>query len=281
MCDPPCIGRIGNAAHRGLGGELAADASRRLGIGEEDGSERHVRRSGGDQVERVTARGHPSHAHDRERRRPVGGPDGGERDRPERRSREPADRRPEVWPERALVEGQAPDRVHQGEPVGARVFHGAGGLGHVPARRRELRVEQLAGRGAAGGDDLRRRLRRLVDVRTREIELDRHVLEERAGLRVLGRREPADRDPERDAELAQPGKRLGEEAVAARVREPDRVQHPDLRLGDPDRRVPAARKRRDRLRDEGVERAGHLWRGQSVEAARGVQEHKCDCTARE
>ena len=70
---------------------------------------------------------------------------------------------------------------------------------------------------------------------------------------------------------------LGEEALAARVREPDRVQHPVRRLGDARRRVALARQRRDRLRDEAVELPRDLGRGERVEAAGRVkqqQEHR-------
>ena len=86
-------------------------------------------------------------------------------------------------------------------------------------------------------------------------------------------REAADGDPERQPELAQTRQRLGEEAVAPRVGEPDRVQHPDVGLGDPDGRVPAARQRRHGLRHEGVELPRRLGRGQRVEAAAGVKQH--------
>ena len=107
-------------------------------------------------------------------------------------------------------------------------------------RRRELRVERQRRRGAAGGDDLGRRLRRLVDVRAREVELDRRRPSSRAHVSAYSSRgKAADRDPERDAELAQPRQRLGEEALDARVGEPDRVEHPAVGLGDPGRRLPS------------------------------------------
>jgi hypothetical protein len=49
--------------------------------------------------------------------------------------------------------------------------------------------------------------------------------------------------------------------------QPDRVQHPALRLGEPRRRVSLARERRDRLRHERVELSSHLRGRKRVEAA--------------
>src|SRR6266511_5239424 len=124
----------------------------------------------------------------------------------------------------------------------------AGRVGHVPGRRRELRVEQERRDGTAGSDDLRGRLRRLVDVRTAEVEFDRHVLEDRARLRVVARGETADGDPDGFIERAQTRKHVADECVAARVREPDRVEHSRVGLGDTNGRVSFARLRRDRDR---------------------------------
>ena len=62
------------------------------------------------------------------------------------------------------------------------------------------------------------------------------------------------------------------------VLEADRVEHPGLGLGDPDRAVALAGKRRHRLRHEGVERAGHLGRLERVQAAGGVEDHAASRT---
>jgi hypothetical protein len=78
--------RVPEAARNGLRRELAPDPSRRLGVEEEHGSEGDGGRSGGDQLERVAAARDAAHADDRERHGAVAGPDGGERDRPERRA---------------------------------------------------------------------------------------------------------------------------------------------------------------------------------------------------
>ena len=50
---------------------------------------------------------------------------------------------------------------------------GARGLGDVPGRGRELRVERLRRRAARRRDELGRGLGRLLDVRAREVQLDR------------------------------------------------------------------------------------------------------------
>ena len=69
----------------------------------------------------------------------------------------------------------------------------------------ELRVERQRRRGAARRDDLGRRIRGLVDVRAREIELDRgDPVQSRTRLRIVLGTEAADRDPERDTELPEP-----------------------------------------------------------------------------
>ncbi len=143
----------------------------------------------------------------------------------------------------------------------------------VRVRGRELRVERELGGGATRGDDLRGGVGRLVDVRAREVELDRcYTVECGAGLCVIGGAEAADRDPERQPELAEPRQRVGEEALAAGVREADRVQHPVRRLGDARRRIALPRERGDRLRHEGVELPRDLRRGERVEAAARVKQ---------
>ena len=271
MGEAPCIERIAEAARGGLGGELGANSDGRIGVGEEDRAECDGTRSGGDQLERVEPGADSAHADDGQLDGRGAGVDAGERDRLEGRSRVAAHAPAERRPERPLVERKAAEGVDEREPVGAGGLDGARRLGDVPRCRRELRVERQVGGAPAGRDDLGRALRRLVDVRAGQVQLDRDVLEGCAGLGVVARREAADRHPERHPELAQPRQRLREEALAAGVRQPDRVQHPGLRLGDPDGRVALARGRRDRLRDEGVEGARDLGRGERVEAAGGVE----------
>ncbi len=73
---------------------------------------------------------------------------------------------------------------------------------------------------------------------------------------------------------SQTRQRLAEEGLAARVGQPDRVEHPRLGLGDPDRRVPLPRLWGDGLRDERIERPRDLGRGEGVEATAGVQEEQ-------
>src|SRR5438309_8421890 len=103
----------------------------------------------------------------------------------------------------------------------------------------ELRVEGQLRRPSAGGDDLRRRVRRFVDVRTREVELDRlDAVEPTARLSVVAGAEASDADPEWSSELAQLRQVVLEKALAPRIGEADRVQHPVRGLGDPRRRTP-------------------------------------------
>ena len=71
---------------------------------------------------------------------------------------------------------------------------------------------------------------------------------------------------------SQTRQRLAQEGVPPGIRQPDRVEHPELRLGDANRRVPLARLRRHGLGDERVERLRDLRRRQRVEAAGRVQE---------
>ena len=135
---------------------------------------------------------------------------------------------------------------------------------------------RAAGRGgAAGGDDLGRALGRLVDVRAGEVQLDRSTSSSAAQVSAYSPPE----NPPTETHSGTPSSRsarqgLCEEALAARVREPDRVQHPGVGLGDPDGWVSLARLGRDRLRHEGVERAGDLGGGQRVEAAGSVKQHR-------
>ena len=101
---------------------------------------------------------------------------------------------------RSRVETRAAQRVDQTDTVGTCRLDRADRLAEVPRMRRKLGVERVCGRLTAGGDDLGGRLRRLVDVRAREVQLDRHAFELRARLRVLVRSEATDRHPQRHAE---------------------------------------------------------------------------------
>src|SRR5437016_5127529 len=65
---------------------------------------------------------------------------------------------------------------------------------------------------------------------------------------------------------------VGEKAVDPRIRQPDRVEHSVLDLGDPGRRIPLAWQRRHAFRDERIQGARHRRRSQGIEAARGVQD---------
>ena len=98
------------------------------------------------------------------------------------------------------------------------------------------------------------------------------VVESRAELCVFVGREPAHGYPDRELELGELRQMSRDEAVNSRIREADRVQHPDVRLGDADRRVAVPRERRDGLRHEAVERCRDLGRGEGVEAAACIQE---------
>ena len=185
--------------------------------------------------------------------------DAGERDRPERGAGVAARAAREDRAQRDRIEREAADRVHEREAVRPGVDDGPGRLGDVPLRRRELRVERQPGRRARGGDELRGRLRRLLDVRAREVELDRGdslvAVESFTAQGEVRRGEAADRDPELRYDLGEARQVVGDERVDPRPLEADRVEHPVVGLRDPRRRVPLARERRDGLRHEGVERA--------------------------
>ena len=130
--------------------------------------------------------------------------------------------------------------------------------------------------GATAGDDLRRRLGGFLDVRAREVELDRldvgAIVEALADAGVVGHGEAADGDPDAEAEPGERGQRLVDEAVDAGALEADRVEHAGVRLGDPHRLVALAGQRRDRLRDERVECERDLGRREGVETAARVED---------
>ena len=271
-----CVVGLANAEAGYLACKLGSDPRRRTGVGEENRSKRNRLGTGRDQLERVASGRDPSHAHDRQARRRVAGIDGRERNRLQRRSREASRAAGQAGPQCLLVEGEAEDRIHEREPVRTRLLRGAGDLGDVRRRRRELRVERLSGRCPRGGDDLPHARRDIVDVRAGDVELDRldlgPVVEPVAEMGVVGNCEGADRDPDRHAELAQPRQRVREEAIDSRICQPDRVQHSVLDLGDSRRRVSIPRQRSHGLGHEGIEGARHLRRCQGIEATRSVQE---------
>ena len=155
--------------------------------------------------------------------------DARERDRLQRRSGVAAGAAAELRAQRLRVERHAADRVDEREAVRAGGDDRPRRLGDVPGRRRELRVERLRGARAAAGDDLRRRLGRLLDVRAREVELDRldigAIVEALADAGVVVGGEAADRDPDAQAEPRERGQRLVEEAVDAGALQADRVEH--------------------------------------------------------
>ena len=139
-----------------------------------------------------------AHPDDRQAGRLVADAHRVEGDRLQRRAREAAaaarERRAEV-----LVERRPAERVDEREAVRARGGDRASDLRDVGMRGGELRVERQSRRRAAGRDDLRRRVGGLVDVRAREVELDRlDAGQARARLRVVVGAEAADAHPERD-----------------------------------------------------------------------------------
>ena len=99
------------------------------------------------------------------------------------------------------------------------------------------------------------------------------IVQPRADVGVVVGLESADGHPDRHAELRELREVAREEAVDARIREPDGVEHPDVGLGDAHRCVPVARERRDGLRHERVEAARDVGRGETVETSGGVKQH--------
>ncbi len=201
--------------------------------------------------------------------------DAGERDGSQGRARVASHAPREPGPQRDRVERKPPDRVHERQAVGARRDHRARRLGDVPLRRREFREERLGRRAARRGDELGCRLGRLLDVRAREVQLDRGdpvvPVETGAAERVVVGRKAADRDPERHPELGEAWQAVLAERVDPGPLEADRVHHPVLGLRDPDRWVAGARERRDRLRHDDVERARHTGGRQRVETPGRVE----------
>ena len=165
----------------------------------------------------------------------MAGVDCGERDRPQRRAREPSRAAGQDRLQRPLVEGEASDRVHEAEPVRTGGFGGACAFGDVAHGRRQLRVERLAGHRARGRDGLLHALGNLVDVRAGEVQLDRRdvgLVQPLTHLRVLLDGEPADGRPNWTFERGEPRKVVCDEGVDPGIRKADRVQHSDVGLGD-------------------------------------------------
>ena len=218
--DADDVVRTGEAERRQLGLQLAPDPGRRAGVGEERGADGDVARAGRQQLERVPAAGDSAHADDRQARLAEAGVDGRERDRPQRRTREPARPAREHRLQRPLVQREALDRVDEAEAVGARRLRGPRGRAEIGDRGRELRVQRLVGDRPHGRDHLADVLGHLVDVRAGEVQLERLDLVARADplgdVHVVLEREAADGDPERHAELGEPRQVLGEEARRSR-----------------------------------------------------------------
>ena len=220
MCEAGRVFHRGQAARGELASQLATHSARRIRVGEEDRSERDRGRAGGEKLEGVASSGDAAHAHDRHPGRSVALVDGRQGDRLQAGPGVAAGLAAELRLERPVVEGEPAHGVHEGEPVGAGGLDGAGRVRKVGRGRRKLGVERLSGFAAGGVDDLRGTLRRLLDVRAGEVELDRGhlrpVVERGAELRIVARREAADRDPERDPELRELRQLVGEERLDSR-----------------------------------------------------------------
>ena len=138
------------APGRGLALEFFPHSNGRFRIGEEDRSERERGRSGGDQLEPVGTCFDPAHPDDGQSGRTIGGEDGSERDRPEHRTGEAPDPGAELRRERALVENEAADGVHEREAVRPGTRRGSRSRADIGDRGRELRVERLRRRSSRG-----------------------------------------------------------------------------------------------------------------------------------
>ena len=117
----------------------------------------------------------------------------------------PPDQVPRRGLERTFVERRAADRVDERETVGAHRLDRSRCPGNIRVCRGKLGVERQRRRGPARRDDLGRGVRGLLDVRAREVELDRHVLELLARLGELAGGRSRRRKPTtacRDREVA-------------------------------------------------------------------------------
>ena len=252
--------------------ELFADSNGRVRIGEENRTERERRRAGGDQLEPVRglSRHRPSRrwaSRSRGRRR-------------RRRRARPAAARAREPPTARRASARACARRERGRGSCSRArgrprrppARRAGRPRRHPERGRELRVERLRRRGARPAATISAaRLGRLGDVRAGQVQLERRDPARRRDARKsprIRRREAADGDPDRNAEVEEARQVLGEEAVDARVASPIELSIPCVGLGDARRRVALPRQRRHRLRHEGVERSRDLRRGRARRGSR-------------
>src|SRR6185503_18369281 len=165
--------------------------------------------------------------------RTIGGEDGSGRDRPEHRTGEAPDPGAELRRERALVENEAADGVHEREAVRPGTRRGSRSRADIGDRGRELRVERLCRRSPCGRHDLLYLVLRRGDVRAGHVQLerrDRLVVESRAKLGVFLRGEPSDGYPHGYPEVEETRKGVAEEAVDPGIGEPDRVEHAEVRL---------------------------------------------------
>src|SRR5207248_6883303 len=93
------------------------------------------------------------------------------------------------------VERDTAQRVDEAQAVGACRLDRADGLAELPGMWRKLGVEPFLAHFAARREDLRRPFRRLVDIRAREVQLDRGnvvSIELLARLGVVADREAPD-----------------------------------------------------------------------------------------
>ena len=199
----------GERRRRGRAGAASASSSvrtraGRAWVGEQHRPERDVGGSGCDQLERVRPRLNPSHAHDRQSRRPVGGVDRGERDRPKRRAGESTGAGSEAG--RSVAGSSARPRIvlTSERPSAPAAAAAVGHRRQVGEAGRELGEERLAGRRASGGHDLRRLVLGRGDVRTREVQLERRRDLSRRRAARRGRRSPAAAKPPTDTQTGGP-----------------------------------------------------------------------------
>ena len=229
-----------------------ANSGGRFGVGEEDRAERDGARAGGDQLQRVEPGLHSAHADDRELDRGCAGVDGRERDRLQRRTGVAAGARGRASAAACARRARARGACSRARARPPRPPRRRGPPRRCP-RRPARASRRAAGRSRRGR---RRRSRpRSRAPRRRSGRRGSARSPRRPRARRTSRRTRAAEKPPTETQSGTPSSRRRgsvsrEEALAARVREPDRVQHPGVGLGDPHRRVPLARLGRDRLRHE-------------------------------
>src|SRR4029078_2827751 len=81
-----------------------------------------------------------------------------------------------------------------------------------------------------------------------------------------------DRDPDGDAQPREPRERVPDERLDAGPLQSERVDHPVLGRGVADGWVARARLRRDRLRDDDVERSRDVGCGKRIETTGGIED---------